>query len=253
MEKLLLKMKQNKLTSTGIIIALVLASYFVISSINYQNRLKTSMAEYVKKYEFIDTWSVSGTVLTIQANDKYDKLDEKTKYEKVDGLYDNFSSALLFASNYKADISENYIKSKGINIKHQGKTDYYDYSGLKMADGKKLDSYDMDLSNSTPITSTSSTPTNDNSYDTEPSDDDKAFAWTAAIDTVKRNLKAPSTAKFPFSYYNQDIKKTSYDTFVVNSYVDAQNGFGAMIRSNFSVTIKKTGSNSYTVENLRID
>lgn len=85
------------------------------------------------------------------------------------------------------------------------------------------------------------------------SDDDRVFAWTAAKSTVEKSLKAPSTAKFPFSYNGQNIKQTSNDTFIVNSYVDAQNEFGAMIRSNFSVTIKKTSSNSYTVENIHID
>jgi len=47
---------------------------------------------------------------------------------------------------------------------------------------------------------------NESSYK-EPTEDDKAFAWTAALQVMKERLKAPSTAKFPFSYYGQDIKQ----------------------------------------------
>lgn len=52
-----------------------------------------------------------------------------------------------------------------------------------------------------------------------------------AKDYITNNLKAPSTAKFPWDL------KTTYDVkmgkYSVLSYVDSQNGFGAMIRTNF--------------------
>ncbi len=84
----------------------------------------------------------------------------------------------------------------------------------------------------------------------EPSSEDKGFVWAAAIDTVEERLKAPSTADFPFSYNGQDIKEIGYNRFVVNSYVDAENSFGAKIRTYFSVTIRKTSENTYVVENF---
>jgi hypothetical protein len=90
-------------------------------------------------------------------------------------------------------------------------------------------------------------------YSKEPSDDDKAFAWAAAIKTVKENLKSPSDADFPFSFYNEDIKEIGNNTFEVNSYVDAVNSFGAKLRVNFSVKIKKTGETSYVVEDIQLD
>lgn len=56
---------------------------------------------------------------------------------------------------------------------------------------------------------------------------------------VESLLKAPSTAKFPSItewYFSKDKEK-----IIVQSYVDAQNGFGAQIRSDFRVTFSASG------------
>lgn len=56
---------------------------------------------------------------------------------------------------------------------------------------------------------------------------------------VKEALKSPSTAKFPNIdewYFGKDKEK-----IVVQSYVDAQNSFGAMLRSKFQVTFTPDG------------
>ena len=49
-------------------------------------------------------------------------------------------------------------------------------------------------------------------------------------------LKAPSTAKFE-NCYDADIVYEGNQTYTVYSYVDSQNGFGAMIRTNYYTTI----------------
>ena len=76
---------------------------------------------------------------------------------------------------------------------------------------------------------------------------------------VLSRLKAPSTAKFPGSteYFIKFVRYSKdYDsmTYKVNSYVDAQNSFGAVIRSNYEVVlqinkipIKDKGEFSYRV------
>lgn len=97
--------------------------------------------------------------------------------------------------------------------------------------------------NSTSSKDSNTTP----SYTSEPSNDEKAFAWTAATMEVKKKLKSPSTAKFPFSYNNEHIKKSGSGKFQVISYVDAENSFGATIRTNFVVEIEKTGNESYKI------
>lgn len=56
-------------------------------------------------------------------------------------------------------------------------------------------------------------------------------------EVVEENLVSPSSAKFcPFKELRiQD----DYPNYVVRGYVDSQNSFGAMIRSDFVVTMKK--------------
>lgn len=49
---------------------------------------------------------------------------------------------------------------------------------------------------------------------------------------VKNRLKSPSTAKFDDPCESCVVKQDD-GTWVVNSYVDAQNSFGAMIRENY--------------------
>ncbi len=53
---------------------------------------------------------------------------------------------------------------------------------------------------------------------------------------VKNSLKAPSTAKFP-TINKSSSKAIGNCQFQVASYVDAQNGFGAMLRTHYTATI----------------
>jgi len=60
---------------------------------------------------------------------------------------------------------------------------------------------------------------------------DKVILMTVTEDYVKQYLVSPSSAKFP---RNQEWSITDNgSTIIVRSYVDAQNSFGAEIRSNF--------------------
>lgn len=76
-------------------------------------------------------------------------------------------------------------------------------------------------------------------------------AYDICIDTeviVKELLKSPSTAKFPVcNTQNFSIEKLDEDYYRVSAYVDSQNGFGAMIRSDWSVTYR------YLDENKNVD
>lgn len=49
---------------------------------------------------------------------------------------------------------------------------------------------------------------------------------------LSRMLKSPKTAKYPACDYS-DVIQIDEDTWTVTSYVDSQNGFGAMIRKNY--------------------
>ena len=71
------------------------------------------------------------------------------------------------------------------------------------------------------------------------------FAYLAE-QHVKTALKAPSTAKFPDLLWNAGEWSVSrdHDVITVRSWVDAQNSFGAMIRSRF------TAQYSYSTQEL---
>jgi hypothetical protein len=64
------------------------------------------------------------------------------------------------------------------------------------------------------------------------------LAYNYAEDFVKQKLKSPSTAIFPgISEKNEHIIDLGSGKYKINSWVDSQNGFGAMLRTNFSCTI----------------
>ena len=66
---------------------------------------------------------------------------------------------------------------------------------------------------------------------------DKGTFIYLAQETVTSALKSPSTAKFPTSIFEMNEWKVGrdHDVVTVVSWVDAQNSFGAMIRSTFAV------------------
>ena len=57
---------------------------------------------------------------------------------------------------------------------------------------------------------------------------------------VKETLKAPASAEFP-STSTADIRELENKVFEIRSYVDAQNSFGAMIRTDFYCKIQYIG------------
>lgn len=78
------------------------------------------------------------------------------------------------------------------------------------------------------------------------------MVWTDAQDAVKEELKAPSTAKFPWDYESY-VTDNGDGTYTVTSYVDAENSFGAKIRSKFRCIVhNEDGSGNGTVTDLII-
>jgi hypothetical protein len=70
-------------------------------------------------------------------------------------------------------------------------------------------------------------------------------AFIAAQEAVKVSLKSPSTAKFA-SFDTSDVIDMG-DKYRINSYVDAENSYGAKVRVYYSAVVK---SGSWTVETL---
>ena len=78
--------------------------------------------------------------------------------------------------------------------------------------------------------------------------DNESAYYSIAKEIVESALKSPSTADFP-SIFSDDIKMArNKDIVAVQSYVDAQNSFGAMIRSEWIVQFKVIDISSYSYQ-----
>jgi hypothetical protein len=84
-----------------------------------------------------------------------------------------------------------------------------------------------------------------------PSTPDQFNAYVDCQSFVKQNLKAPSTAEFP-SISEATIVHTQSNQWSVSSYVDAQNSFGAPLRSTFDCQVSYNGTH-VILRGLRID
>lgn len=77
-------------------------------------------------------------------------------------------------------------------------------------------------------------------------------AWVLAKHEVETRLKSPSSAKFP-AMGSEDVSiREIGERYLISSYVDAQNSFGATVRSKFTVILKKDSNDKYITESVDI-
>lgn len=69
-------------------------------------------------------------------------------------------------------------------------------------------------------------------------------AYVMSEEFIKKQLKAPATADFPGGSDGR-VKYLGDSVFYIDSYVDAQNSFGANLRSNYSGKIKYKGKDQW--------
>ena len=81
---------------------------------------------------------------------------------------------------------------------------------------------------------------------------DKLTAYVMAEGWVEDRLKAPSTAKFP-NNYDEHTTKISENKFRINSYLDAENSFGAMIRTRFTAVVEYVGDDKWRLISIDIE
>ena len=77
---------------------------------------------------------------------------------------------------------------------------------------------------------------------------DETMAWVMTQQFIKDQLKAPSTAKFPWTA--NAVTYLGDGRYRVTAYVDSQDSFGAMIRMNFTATVKYRGDDYWVLEKL---
>lgn len=80
---------------------------------------------------------------------------------------------------------------------------------------------------------------------------DGTGAWVMCQEFVKDRLKAPASAEFPWA--SEDRWKHLGDgKYLVNGYVDAQNAFGAKLRTNFVCTVQWQPDGRWKLEDLQL-
>ena len=111
----------------------------------------------------------------------------------------------------------------------------------------------FNMNSVTPSTSTSSTPTPVVSTPSpeQARKDREIMSLVFAKETIKKVLKSPSTAEFVDvkAYELSNLK----DVWAVNGYVDSQNSFGAMIRSQWEVQLDYRDGKGGTVKSILFD
>lgn len=71
--------------------------------------------------------------------------------------------------------------------------------------------------------------------------DRSTMAAIICANFVERSLKAPKSADFPFGRAAYGTAKLDDQKYLVRSYVDAQNSFGAMLRNDYTCGIQYVG------------
>lgn len=83
-----------------------------------------------------------------------------------------------------------------------------------------------------------------------PSSMDLIDAWLFCEFAVEYSLKAPRTAKFPWTDTRRVEDLGDY-RFRIDSYVDAENSFGAMLRNYFTCSVMRDDEGNWHLESLQ--
>lgn len=85
-------------------------------------------------------------------------------------------------------------------------------------------------------------------------DDLEHAAFTVCKDFVKDRLKSPSSASFR-NFFEDDgeVRVTGNGPYRVVSTVDADNSFGANVRSEFVCVVNRVGDDRWELDSLTID
>lgn len=81
---------------------------------------------------------------------------------------------------------------------------------------------------------------------------DKLGAFTIAQNFVESNLRCPRTAKWPWISYSKVTVHLGNGRYQISSYLDAQNGFGALVRINFICVVEHISGDRWRLINLTI-
>jgi hypothetical protein len=80
---------------------------------------------------------------------------------------------------------------------------------------------------------------------------DPISAFVMSQEFVKRALKSPSTADFPW-FDRSFVSKLGEGRYHVSAYVDAKNAFGAELRSRYTCVVTTDDGDSWSLESIDI-
>ena len=78
-------------------------------------------------------------------------------------------------------------------------------------------------------------------------------AGWACKEMITKQLKSPSTAEFSKGITREDVKHLGGDLYLVDSYVDSQNGYSAMLRTKFTCKLQGDASGKMKFVDWSID
>ena len=78
----------------------------------------------------------------------------------------------------------------------------------------------------------------------------KLDAFTIAQDFIESKLKCPHTAKWPWISYSKVTVHLGNGRYQISSYLDAQNGFGALIRIHFTCVVEHISGDRWRLVKL---
>lgn len=78
----------------------------------------------------------------------------------------------------------------------------------------------------------------------------KIDAWVFTQYLVEQHLKSPKSAKFPFGGAQNHVEETVPGIYIIRSYVDAKNAFGAEIRQHFFCKLQRKSDGKFEVLQL---
>lgn len=229
----------------GIITLILVALVLVISVALFSNNrnIKSYENEYLSKAEALASeYNLKDAKIKLEYMGKYkgitqlyrqyDLTVESSKFEKLDNIKKyNFVKSLDGSSVGGADF---IVLTKVVSDDNE----YKIYSNVLNKNGKSYFSMGG-ISTTTPR---NSSPT---SFSRAKSDTD-IWVWSQKI--VQDNLKSPSSAKFPrFGSNDISIQNINGDIYVY-SYVDADNGFGAKIRTPFIIRFIDGNMDNYEID-----
>jgi len=83
--------------------------------------------------------------------------------------------------------------------------------------------------------------------------DNKTMAYVMMQEFVKRNLVSPGSAKFEWiSEPDCIISKDGFE-YTISSWVDSQNGFGALIRTRFAGIVRQVDKDNWELLELEFE